>query len=66
MVFTGCHEDENFTQLDDHFFLRNDGTDMPVAVQGNFADKTLIIFLRRGHADGTQAVAYTQLFNRLA
>jgi len=65
---TACQEDNNFegvTQLDDHFFLRNDGADMPVAVQGNFEDKAIVVYLHGGPADGTKAISVTEVFNRL-
>ncbi|WKN42061.1 alpha/beta fold hydrolase [Tunicatimonas pelagia] len=67
-IFPSCQEGENFeniTQLDDHFFLRNNGADMPVAVQGNFEDKILVVFLQGGPADGAQFLSYSRVFNQL-
>ena len=67
-ILISCAENANFenvTYLDDHFFLRNDGADMPVTVQGNFEDKVLIVFLQGGPTDGAQFLAYSRVYNRL-
>lgn len=67
ILFTGCDKDDFLVNdfLDDHFYLRNAGADMPVTVQGNFKDKTLVLFLQGGPLGGSQILAYSSIFNRL-
>ncbi|NJN25316.1 MAG: alpha/beta hydrolase [Cyclobacteriaceae bacterium] len=67
ILFTGCDRDDFLVDdfLDDHFYLRNAGADMPVTVQGNFKDKTLVLFLQGGPLGGSQILAYSSIFNRL-
>lgn len=43
-----CTKDEIKSTINDNFYLRNDGADMPVHVEGNFTSKTFIIVIHGG------------------
>ncbi len=65
-VFTACYKDENPDgQLSDEFYLRHEGTDMPVWVRGNDDKETFIIFLHGGPLlSGVENAVYDH-FDRL-
>ena len=43
-----CSKEENYDRIEDNFYLRNDGADLPVYVEGNLSSKTFIIVLHGG------------------
>lgn len=45
----------------DHFFIKNDGAEMPVIVKGNIESKTFILFLHGGPGSGASLVSFMPL-----
>ncbi len=48
LFFYSCLKDENTNRVEDYFYLRNEGADMPVYVEGNLSSNTFIIILHGG------------------
>lgn len=62
MLLSGSCQKEEITLSDnakDHFFLKSDGAEMPVWVEGNTESKTLVIFLHGG--PGGSSIGYNEL-----
>lgn len=64
-VLNGCSDDSFSlsTRADDFFFFKNKNAKMPVAVQGNTASKTFVIFLNGG--PGGSSFLYNDLFGAM-
>lgn len=61
LLLLGCQKEEITISENakDHFFLKNDGAEMPVWVEGNTASKTFIVFLHGG--PGGSSMGYNEL-----
>ena len=56
LIANSCKDNYDYNRVDDFFYLRNDGADMPVYVEGNLSSNTFIVVLHGG--PGGDAHAY--------
>ena len=62
IILLGSCQKEQFSNSEnakDHFFLKNEGAEMPVWVEGNTNSKTFVIFLHGG--PGGSSIGYNEL-----
>jgi pimeloyl-ACP methyl ester carboxylesterase len=63
LINASCSFEGNY--VDDHFFIYNDGSSMPVLVQGNMESDVLVIFLHGGPGGNAVTASYLPVFQEL-
>lgn len=54
LFINSCKKKEDLSNLQDFFYLRNDGADLPVYVEGNALSKTFVIVIHGGPGGDSQ------------
>jgi pimeloyl-ACP methyl ester carboxylesterase len=63
LIFSSCEKEELLEKnARQNFFVRNDGADIPVVVEGNTLSKVFILYLHGGPSDGGITENYNTVF----
>lgn len=63
IIFISCKKDNS--NIEDHFFVENNGATMPVLVKGNLASNVIVIFLHGGPGGNASQASFLPAFKDL-